>query len=221
MPLLPKHQIERASLRDQALTLLREALVTGQLVDGIVYSAKTMAEELGVSNGPIREALLALVDDDLLEPVPNKGYRTVPITPADMAEIYEMRALLEVAAVGKLADSGLPAALHNQLEHLVDQIEATAHDHDVAGNLNADRDFHLLILRAAGNQRLAKTVERLRDQTRLFNLRQLADTGDLVGSAAEHRTLLAALASRDRATAERVMQEHLNHIRGDWSAPET
>jgi DNA-binding GntR family transcriptional regulator len=103
MPVLTESPLQRTSLRERALALLREALITGRIVDGVVYSSKALAAELGVSNGPIREAMLALVDDGLMEAVPNKGFRPVLLTPADLAEIYEMRLLLEVPAVARLA----------------------------------------------------------------------------------------------------------------------
>ena len=98
-------------MREQALALLREALVSGRITDGVVDSSKALAAELGVSNGPVREAMLALVGDGLMEAVPNKGFRTVPLTEADLAEVYEMRLLLEVPVIARLAWDGLPGDL--------------------------------------------------------------------------------------------------------------
>lgn len=219
MPLLTGTALQRTSLREQALALLREALITGRIADGVVYSAKALAAELGVSNGPIREAMLALVNDGLMEAVPNKGFRTVPLTPADLAEIYDMRLLLEVPAVARLAGSDLPDGHAARLAELVDTIERTARSGDLSGNLAADRDFHLTLLAAGGNRRLVETVARLRDQTRLHNLRALNADGSLVLSAGEHRPLLAAIMGHDKRSAGRLMRGHLEHIRRDWSRP--
>ena len=219
MPILTEAPLQRTSLREQALALLREALISGRIADGVVYSSKTLAAELGVSNGPIREAMLALVDDGLMEAVPNKGFRTVPLTPADLAEIYEMRLLLEVPAVTRLARRDLPADLVAGLTGLVNTIERTARSRDLAGNLAADRDFHLSLLAAGGNSRLVSAVARLRDQTRLHNLRTINADGSLVTSADEHRPLLAAITRHDEDTAERLMRQHLEHIPQDWSHP--
>ena len=219
MPILTEAPLQRTSLREQALALLREALISGRIADGVVYSSKTLAAELGVSNGPIREAMLALVDDGLMEAVPNKGFRTVPLTPADLAEIYEMRLLLEVPAVTRLARRDLPADLVAGLTGLVNTIERTARSRDLAGNLAADRDFHLSLLAAGGNSRLVSAVARLRDQTRLHNLRTINADGSLVASADEHRPLLAAVMRHDEDTAERLMRQHLEHIPQDWSHP--
>jgi len=211
--------LQRFSLREQALAVLREALISGRIADGVVYSSKALATELGVSNGPIREAMLALVDDGLMEAVPNKGFRTVPLTAADLAEIYEMRLLLEVPAVARLARGDLPDDRAARLTGLVDTIEHTARNRDLTGNLAADRDFHLTLLAAGGNNRLVRAVAQLRDQTRLHNLRAITADGRLITSADEHRPLLTAIMRHDEHTAERLMRRHLEHIRQDWSRP--
>jgi DNA-binding GntR family transcriptional regulator len=219
MAILAQASFQRSSLREQALALLREALITGRMADGVIYSAKALAAELGVSSGPVREAMLALVDDGLLEPVPNKGFRPVPLTRDDLTEIYEMRLLLEVPAISGLARRELSGDQAARLTRLVDTIERTARSGDLTGNLAADRDFHLTLLAAAGNRRLVETIARLRDQTRLYNLRTLNADGGLVVSADEHRPLLTAILRRDSRTAARLMRRHLGHIRDDWSEP--
>jgi DNA-binding GntR family transcriptional regulator len=216
MQLLTDVPLRRSSLRDQVLTAIRNALVTGQLVPGVVYSAAALAAELGVSNSPVREAMLALVDEGLMEVVPNRGYRPVTLSAADTAEIIQLRELLEVHAVGLAAEGGL-SDVQAALEDLVEVIEETAAAGDVTGNLDADRQFHLTLVGACGNRRLASLVAGLRDQARLYNLRHLAETGELRASAAEHRPLLAAVASGDKAEAERLMRAHLAHLTTDWS----
>ncbi|WP_248966210.1 GntR family transcriptional regulator [Sphaerisporangium perillae] len=209
--------LRRMSLRDQALSVLREALVTGELVPGEVYSAASLATEFGVSTSPVREAMLALVDEGLLEALPNRGFRVVSFTERDFAEIFELRMMLEVPGVGRAAELGLGDRAE-RLSRLVDVIERTAEEHDLAGNLQADRDFHILLLEATGNRRLVDSVVCLRDQTRLYNLRSLTADGDLADSAAEHRPLLEAVLRGDRALAEELMRRHLSHIPGDWSS---
>jgi len=151
--------------------------------------------------------------------VPNKGFRSVPLTPADLAEIYEMRLLLEVPAVARLATGDLPGDHVARLTGLVNTIEQAARSGDLIGNLAADRDFHLTLLAAGGNRRLVSAVARLRDQTRLDNLRALNADGRIVASADEHRPLLTAILRHDERTAERLMRQHLEHIRQDWSRP--
>ena len=210
--------LRRTSLRDQVLRAIRNGLVTGQIVPGVVYSAAALAAELGVSNSPVREAMLALVDEGLMEVVPNRGYRPVTLSAADTAEIIQLRELLEVPAVGLAAERDV-SGVYATLENLVGVIEETAAAGDVAGNLDADREFHLILAGAGGNQRLAGLVARLRDQARLYNVRHLAESGGLRASAAEHRPLLAAVAGGDRSLAERLMRAHLAHLTTDWAEP--
>jgi len=218
MELLADVSLRRTSLRDQVLRAIRSGLVTGQIVPGVVYSAAALAAQLGVSNSPVREAMLALVDEGLMEVVPNRGYRPVTLSAADTAEIIQLRELLEVPAVGLAAEGGI-SDIYAALENLVAVIEETAAAGDVAANLDADRDFHLMLVGAGGNQRLTRLVASLRDQARLYNLRQLAESGGLSASAAEHRPLLAAVASGDRPGAERLMRAHLAHLTTDWAEP--
>jgi DNA-binding GntR family transcriptional regulator len=216
VPVLVEKPLRRTSLRDQALAAIRYALVTGRIVPGVVYSAASLAAELGVSNSPVREAMLALVDDGLMEVVPNRGYRAVALSPADSAEIVQLRLLLEVPAVGMAAQSDLGDRLA-ELQRLVEVIEQTAADGDVEGNLEADRAFHLMLVGACGNQRLTTLIARLRDQARLHNLRRLAESGALTVSAAEHRQILAAVTRHDRSAAEDLVRAHLAHLTTDWS----
>ena len=217
MPVLGTTSLERTSLRDQALTAIKQALITGQIVPGVVYSAASLAAELGVSNSPVREAMLALVDDGLMEAVPNRGYRPVSLTDADLAEIAQVRELLEVPAAGLAAEIGLGGRFA-ELSELAGLIEQSAAAGDLAGNLEADRRFHLLLVGACGNRRLTEMVARLRDQTRLYNLPALAASGTLIASAAEHGPILDAIAAGDRTQAEALMRAHLAHITTDWSA---
>jgi DNA-binding GntR family transcriptional regulator len=205
------------SLREQVLATIREALITGRIIPGVVYSAASLAAELGISNSPVREAMLALVDDGLMEVVPNRGYRPVALNRSDLAEIVQLRMLLEVPAAGMAAKMDL-GERRAELEGLVERIEQTAADGDVSGGLAADRQFHLTLVDVCDNRRLTHQIARLRDQTRLYNIRRLARTGALVTSAGEHRPILAAIVAHDRRRAETLMRAHLGHITIDWSS---
>src|SRR5215471_4961095 len=205
MPVLAAASLERTSLRDQALTVIRQALITGRIVPGVVYSAASLAAELGVSNSPVREAMLALVDDGLMEAVPNRGYRAVLLTDADLAEIAQVRMLLEVPAAGLAAEIGLGDRL-GELAELAAVTEESAAAGDLARTLLADRRFHLMLVDACGNRRLTEMVARLRDQTRLYNLPALAASGALMASSAEHGPILDAIAAGDPPRAEALMR---------------
>lgn len=204
------------SLRDQALRVLRQAIVSGQIHADGLYSATALARQLGVSVSPVREAMLTLVNEGTMEPVRNRGFRVVPLEPKDLDEIVQLRMLLEVPAVCGLAQLELKDQLPD-LERQAHAIERAATDGDVPRFLAADRDFHLALLELTGNHRLVALVARLRDQTRLYGMQALASRGLLTESAAEHSSILRALSEGDPVAVEQLMTRHLSHIKNEWS----
>ncbi len=212
-------QLRPVSLRDQALAELRARLVAGALKPGTVYSAATIANELGVSNGPVREAMLALVNQGLLEVVRNKGFRVVDLTPSDRSDIAEIRKLLEIPSMVKLASSGKVVDLAEHFRALADELVELAEREDLIVYLERDRDFHLGLIDLLGNDRLTRAIGDLRDQTRQYGLHHLSESDELVSSAEEHRTLLEALIAGDVVRVEELMHFHLRHLAGGWSDP--
>jgi DNA-binding GntR family transcriptional regulator len=208
---------ERTSLRERVAESLRAALVSGRMVPGTTYSIPALAEQFGVSATPVREAMLDLVNEGIMSAVPNKGFRVVELSDAELDQITELRRLLEVPTVGDLAGAIDRAALR-RLRSLADAVSDAARRGDVVGYVEADRELHLALLAEGGNPRLVEMVGRLRDQSRLYGLEQLAAEGVLVDSAAEHMRLIDALESGDRRAAERVMAHHLDHVRGIWAS---
>lgn len=207
---------ERLSLRERVAVSLRAALVSGRMVPGVTYSVPALAEQFGVSATPVREAMLDLVNEGIVAPVPNKGYRVVELSDAELDQISELRRLLEVPTVGDLAGALRPSAV-THLRELAERVRESALDADVVAYVEADRELHLALLGESGNPRLVDLVGRLRDQSRLYGLEQLAADGVLVQSADEHLTLIEALESGDRRAAEKVMAHHLDHVRGIWA----
>lgn len=207
---------DRSSLRERVAVSLRAALVSGRMVPGVTYSVPTLAEQFGVSATPVREAMLDLVNEGIVAAVPNKGYRVVELSDAELDQITELRRLLEVPTVGGLAGSLSPAGV-KRLRSLAREVRAAALNADVVAYVEADRELHLALLGEAGNPRLVDLVGRLRDQSRLYGLEQLAADGVLVESADEHLALIEALEIRDRRAAEKVMSHHLDHVRGIWA----
>jgi len=208
---------ERTSLRERVAESLRAALVSGRMVPGTTYSIPALAEQFGVSATPVREAMLDLVNEGIMSAVPNKGFRVVELSDAELDQITELRRLLEVPTVGDLAGA-IDRAAVRRLRALADAVSDAARRGDVVGYVEADRELHLALLAEAGNPRLVELVGRLRDQSRLYGLEQLAAEGVLVDSAAEHMRLIDALESGDRRAAERVMAHHLDHVRGIWAS---
>jgi len=208
---------ERTSLRERVAESLRAALVSGRMVPGTTYSIPALAEQFGVSATPVREAMLDLVNEGIMSAVPNKGFRVVELSDAELDQITELRRLLEVPTVGELAGAIDRAAIR-RLRSLAAALSDAARRGDVVAYVEVDRELHLALLAEAGNPRLVEMVGRLRDQSRLYGLEQLAAEGVLVDSATEHMRLIDALESGDRRAAERVMAHHLDHVRGIWAS---
>lgn len=196
--------------------MLRASIVAGELEPGEIYSAPALAERLGVSATPVREAMLDLANDGLVEPVRNRGFRVVVVDEDALDEISELRQMLEVPAMAKVVaragDEELAALFAK-----VDRIEAAAELSDAAEFLFADRDFHLSLLILGGNTRLVRLVGQLRNQTRLAGIKVLAESGQLMASALEHRPILEAVCRRDAELAQALMRAHLDHTRELWA----
>ncbi len=207
---------DRVSLRERVAESLRAALVSGRMAPGTTYSIPALAEQFGVSATPVREAMLDLVNEGIVAPVPNKGFRVVELSDAELDQITELRRLLEVPTVRGLAGS-LDASTLTSLRKRAQDVTRHARSGDVVAYVEADRDLHLALLAAAGNERLVELVGRLRDQSRLYGLEQLAADGVLADSADEHLALLDALETGDDEAAERLISHHLDHVRGIWA----
>jgi DNA-binding GntR family transcriptional regulator len=99
----------------------------------------------------------------------------------------------------------------------VARIEQTAEAGDLIRYVEADREFHLRLLGLSGNEQLVTIVAELRARARLFGLHRLARQGDLATSAREHAALLDALEAGDAEVLEKLMRQHLGHVRGIWA----
>ncbi|MEU9126171.1 GntR family transcriptional regulator [Streptomyces sp. NPDC048506] len=206
----------RERLRDQVAHALRAALISGELRPGQVYSAPVLAEDFGISATPVREAMLDLAREGLVEPVRNKGFRVTEVNERDLDQYTEIRALIEIPTVGQVTRT----ATREELEALrptAEEIVRAARDHDLIGYLEADRQFHLSLLALSGNERLVETVGDLRKRSRLYGLTALDERGELLPSAEEHLELLDLMLAGDAKGAEKCMARHLSHVRSLWA----
>lgn len=209
--------VRPSTLSSMAKESIRVRIVTGEIAAGEIYSAPALAAVLGVSATPVREAMLELAADGLVEVVPNRGFRVVEPSQHDLDEIFELRLMLEVPAAERAARRGLSDEDQARFLDLAKLIEKRAQDGDTVGFLAADRDFHLGLLATLGNSRLVEIVSRLRDQARLYGLPMLAQRGELRESAREHREMLEAICRQDTAAVAAVATHHLEHTRGIWA----
>lgn len=206
--------VRRHSVRGQILAALRAALVSGELAPGGVYSAPALGERFGVSATPVREAMQQLAVEGAVEVVPNRGFRIAERSAGELAQLAEVRALLEVPVMLRLART-VPAERWAALRPLADETGVAAACGDRAGYADRDRAFHRALLSLSGNQQLVMVADdlRRRSQWPLVNA-PATRRADLVADAAEHLALLDALTARDLPVVRSLVSEHFTGASG-------
>ena len=205
-----------ASLRDTVTQSLRAAIVSGEMAPGEIYSAPALGARFGVSPTPVREAMVDLAREGLVEVVPNKGFRVTAVSEADLDDIAALRMLIEpptVRQVTPLIPDEAIAGLRELAQAIVDHAAAG----DLIGYTEADRRFHLALLSYSGNTRLVSLVSDLRAQTRLYGLSGMVERDTLAASATEHLELVDLIAARDAKAAGALMKRHIGRVRAEWA----
>lgn len=197
--------VQRSSVRGQILDALRTALVAGELKPGEVYSAPVLGEQFGVSATPVREAMQQLALEGAVEVVPNRGFRVVERGARELAELAEVRALIEVPVMLRLA-STLPATRWAELRPLAEETVRVAASGCPATYAESDRAFHRALLALSGNEQLVRIASDLHRRSQWPPVRH--GRADLVADAAEHMALLDALISRDLDVVRDLVEEH-------------
>jgi DNA-binding GntR family transcriptional regulator len=208
----------RRNMRDEIIETLRGAVISGEFQPGVVYSAPTLAEQFGVSATPVREAMLDLVKEGLMETVRNKGFRVTEPTERDLDNFTELRTLIEVPTTRRIAETGVDRTAARRLRDLAAGIEAAAVKHDLIAHVTIDMEFHTTLLGLAGNEHLVEVVRSLRTRSRIYGLKVLADSGRLIPSSREHAELVDLIEAGDADGAEDLMRRHIGHVRGIWAA---
>jgi DNA-binding GntR family transcriptional regulator len=204
------------SLRETVTQILRAAIITGEMAPGEVYSAPALGTRFGVSATPVREAMVDLSREGLVETVPNKGFRVTAVSESDLDDIAALRMLIEPPTVLEVTPL-IPAEAIGELRELAQAIVDNAAAGDLVSYTEADRRFHLAILEYSRNPRLVSLVSDLRSHTRLYGLAGMADRGTLASSAAEHLELVDLIAARDGQAAGSLMQRHIGRVRAEWA----
>ncbi|WP_426998105.1 GntR family transcriptional regulator [Pseudarthrobacter sp. N5] len=207
------------SLRESVTESLRAAIIAGALEEGTLYSAPVLGAAFGVSATPVREAMMDLTREGLVETVKNKGFRITSMSDRELDEITEIRLLIEPPVVADIAGTiqgpGIVA-----LRSLADAIVEAARAGDLTAYLVADRDFHAELLRYSGNNQLVDLATSLRTRTRMYGLKTLSESNRLADSAQEHHELVDLVESGAAAAARELMRRHIGHARGLWATGE-
>jgi len=205
-----------SSYREKVVSALRAAVIAGELRPGEVYSTPGVAARFGVSVTPVREAMLVLAKEGLVDAVPNKGFRVTEVSDEQLDEYTQIRALIEIPTVVGLVRTADTTSLE-ALRPAAREIITASVAGDLIAHVEADTRFHLGLLALAGNAHLVDVVRDLRGRSRLYGLNALAASGAILASAAEHLDLLDALLARDEESVRTIMTRHLSHVRGLWA----
>lgn len=193
---------------EDAYRALRQKILQNELPPGTVMLEHEVAEMLGMSRTPVREALIRLSNDGMVEVRPRRGMRVLPISLDDMREIYEVVTALEAIAAERLANDGVSEDGLAQLDGAVADMDRALEAGDLTAWAEGDTRFHALLASLAGNRRLIRVIDTYWAQAQRVRLTTLQLRPKPVGSNDDHRAVVAAIRARDGATAHRLHKEH-------------
>jgi DNA-binding GntR family transcriptional regulator len=196
------------SLVDHAYETIRRRILDNVYQPGAQALESDLAAELGISRTPLREALIRLQNEGLIEIIPRHGMRVLPVSATDMREIYEVITALESCAV-ELVARRKPTA--SELKPLVDatrEMTRALREKDLEAWARADEYFHKYLIEAAGNRLLVEALQQYRDRAHRALMFSLRLRPSLEPSAKEHIALVEMLRKGDAARAVEVNRAH-------------
>lgn len=193
---------------DRVFASLRESIVTGEFPAGSLHSIYRLADLLGVSRTPVREAVLRLADIGLVTIERNRGVRIRGVTVADVRAVFELRLMIEVPAAAYAAahaDAATIASIREALAHMRRYAELD----DEPQFTDHDRLLHQAIGAALGNARLQAEIATLRDSIQARGASTIRRSRGMAELAAEHAPIVEAISTGDPAAAAAHMEQHL------------
>jgi len=197
----------------RAIEELRHLIFSGELAPGSDHLESELADRLGMSRTPVREAALTLEAQGLLELRPRKGIRILPVSAGDMREIYDVLTELESLSAERAAEKGYSQADLAELASTITDMDRALANGDRDAWADADDRFHTELERLGGNARVIAIAGTIRDQVRraravTLHMRPLPSR-----SNDDHRTVLTAISAADPATARAVHRAHREQAR--------
>ena len=201
-------------LAERAYISLRDSILAHELRPGTRLSVPVVADRLGISRSPAREAIARIAHEGLADVSPNRGAVVADLADDDLVEIYQLREVLEGLAcrlaAPKFSDSDVLT-----LESLVDEHATAVEAQDVERHYELDVAFHSAIRDIAANVRLSSSLDLLQGQIRLGMYRTHRSPGGMRQALAEHRLILNALRLGDPAVAESAGRAHIARLLRD------
>jgi DNA-binding GntR family transcriptional regulator len=202
--------VQNASIA--ATELIREAIVGGRLEPGRRLKEEELARELGISRTPVREALLMLQAEGLVDAIPNRGAMVRVHTPEDLDDLYQLRALLEGYAARR-ATARISDEQVEELRASCERFDALDPETQLSDLVRENLFFHSTILDVAGSSRLGSMVRRVIELPLVYKSYIWYSPDQKRISAHYHRQIVTALTGRDAERAELIMKEHVFEAR--------
>ena len=203
------HEFDGLPLRDAAFRTLRHGILHGDLQPGERLMEIQLANRLGVSRTPVREAIRMLELEGLVINIPHRGAQVARITRQDLLDVLEVRKGLEELAV-KLACERMTDAELSDLYTASREFEEKAESGDVLAMAEADEAFHAIIYTASGNKRLIQLINNLREQMFRYRTEYLKDINNRHSLIEEHDELWDSLKHRDYNRTRNFMRRHID-----------
>ncbi|NLW06924.1 MAG: GntR family transcriptional regulator [Clostridia bacterium] len=197
-------------LREIVFEALREVIIKGQLKAGERLMEVQLAEELGVSRTPVREAIRKLELEGLVVMIPRKGAYVADMSVKDIADIFEIRAALESLAAG-LACESITEEEMEELERMLIKFAECVHKGELEKLVEADTQFHEIVYRASRNKRLVQIISNLRENIQRFRAISMGMAGRMRETLEEHKRLVEAINARNVELARRIAREHIEN----------
>lgn len=202
--------VDYKPLRELVFEALRDAIINGQLRPGERLMEVQVAEALGVSRTPVREAIRMLEREGLVLMMPRKGAYVSDISVKDIASVFEIRRALEALAAELAAERATEDDME-RLERILLELAKCVESGDVERYVELDTEFHATVYRASRNERLAPIINSLREQIQRFRTRSLSNPGRMKMALEEHRKLVEAIGDRDVERARQLAAEHIDN----------
>lgn len=198
------------TLREVIFNTIREAIIMGELKPGERLMEVHLAEKMGVSRTPIREAIRKLELEGLVTMVPRKGAHVAMLSAKDIMDVLEVRSSLDGLATALSAERIMDNEL-KELENTGKQFRSYAEKGNLLGSIKKDVEFHDVIYRSSRNDRLIQIANNLREQVHRFRVIYMKDYSSYSDLINEHMEIFEAIYSRDPERARKAAQEHIKN----------
>jgi DNA-binding GntR family transcriptional regulator len=202
----------RQPIAVQVFGILKRSILTLHLEPGASLSEKELSLKLGVSRTPVREALIKLADEGLVDVFPQRGTVVSPIRVAEVIEAQFIREALETAVVRRAASAPVVGALVARLEENLRLQRAAIADKAYETFMQLDENFHYAIADSVSLPRAWRLIQNVKGQLDRIRYLALPEPGHLQRICDQHEAVLEALAAREPQLAASRMQTHLNEV---------